>query len=145
MYTMGSYNYANKVLDFLDPSQEFFAPPGKVMCRPEGGAVFKKSIEHLKLDVDQWRRVVVVDDREDAWDETAREHLLQLSAFYYFKLPQAIPAGNKEGVGLVGGERRVCELEGTRGVVLRGKEWKRKGGAVYMGGRRGRGARRGRV
>ena len=45
VYTMGSYLYTQKVLDFLDPAELIFGvPPGKIMCRPERGAVFKKSI-----------------------------------------------------------------------------------------------------
>ena len=81
VYTMGSFLYTQKVLDFLDPAEVYFVPPGKILCRPEGGAVFKKSIAHLLPDSDAWRHVLIVDDREDARHGRLGDVLAVLSSF----------------------------------------------------------------
>eukprot|EP00966_Prymnesium_polylepis_P074015 1717683-Prymnesium_polylepis.1 len=46
---------------------------------------FQKSLDHLDGSDDERHRMIVLDDREDAWDATSRGHVLQIPAFRYFR------------------------------------------------------------
>mmetsp|Transcript_4342 Transcript_4342/g.9424 ORF Transcript_4342/g.9424 Transcript_4342/m.9424 type:complete len:474 (-) Transcript_4342:108-1529(-) len=85
VYTMGAHAYTGQVLGILDPGEEILGlPNAKVMCRPDGGAVFEKSIAHIIPDRDQWRRTIILDDRDEAWDKQSRDHVLKLPPFVFF-------------------------------------------------------------
>ena len=143
VYTMGSYTYTEKVLDFLDPSLTLFS--GKVLCRPERGGVFKKSIGHLPgfQEDTAWRRVMIVDDRIDAWDRPSQHHLLQLPAFHYFGVKgegKSVDAALEDVIavirtvndGLASGDKAnvPIALKAAQQLVLRGCKFVFSGGIL---------------
>ena len=58
---------------------------GPIGQQPRQGAAKEQlSVEHLRL-------MLVLDDREDAWDAHSREHVLKIPAFHYFRDGGVLP------------------------------------------------------
>lgn len=95
VYTMGSRSYTRQVLDAIDPSVQIFTE--QVLCREDGQEeIFQKSLSHLTADKRQLRFMLVLDDREDAWDAMSREQVLQIPAFRYFRSDGGLTPISKE-------------------------------------------------
>ncbi|KAL1521084.1 hypothetical protein AB1Y20_022638 [Prymnesium parvum] len=96
IYTMGSRSYTRQVLSLIDPNKEVFTE--KVLCREDGQEeIFPKSLAHVCEAEHRRRYMLVVDDREDAWDSISRGHVLQIPAFRYFRSDGAAPAADPSG------------------------------------------------
>ena len=80
-----------QVVDLLDHDQRLLK---RILCRPDGGAAFPKSLAHL-FDTRTIERSVVLDDRTDAWEPRWLPHILQLPAFHHFGA-DARPAPQQE-------------------------------------------------
>ena len=84
VYTMGKKSYTRAVMRIIDPQNAF---DGITLCRKdEEDQHFSKSIEHLVpgTDAASVRRrasMIVLDDREVAWEAESRPHVLQISPF----------------------------------------------------------------
>lgn len=56
-----------------------------MLCREDGQEeVFQKSISHLSADPVEKDFMLVLDDREEAWDAPSRAHVLKIPALHYF-------------------------------------------------------------
>ena len=84
VYTMGSESYAKQVISLIDPHNTF---DGTILCRrDDDDELFTKSMQHLipGEDAEAVRRrqnMIILDDREDAWDVLSRPHVLQIPQF----------------------------------------------------------------
>mmetsp|Transcript_23200 Transcript_23200/g.68162 ORF Transcript_23200/g.68162 Transcript_23200/m.68162 type:complete len:344 (-) Transcript_23200:293-1324(-) len=93
---MGSRSYTKQVVDAIDPERKIFT--SKILCREDGEMeTFQKSLDHLDGSDDERHRMIVLDDREDAWDATSRGHVLQIPAFRYFRDGGGMQPLSKEG------------------------------------------------
>ena len=85
VYTMGSQSYAKQVIGLIDPHETDI--DGTILCRrDDDDELFTKSISHLipGEDVEAARRrqaMIILDDREDAWDVLSRSSVLQIPQF----------------------------------------------------------------
>lgn len=87
---MGSVLYARKVLSILDPQNKYFGVgSSKILCRPEGGALYEKSLRHTFSDTSEWEHALIIDDQENAWDAGSRKHVLQIIPYHFFGRSQA--------------------------------------------------------
>ena len=77
-------SYSRRVMDLIDPTSSF---GGEILCRKDGGQdAFDKSVLHLAPGSDSTsaarrRRMIVLDDREEAWCVESRPNVLPIPQF----------------------------------------------------------------
>ena len=85
-YTQGTSEYAKKILGGIDPSGEFFGTPFRLIAReldPETGRTIPKNLS--RVFPNEEGLVLIIDDRDDVWDEGASENnLIKLTPFVFF-------------------------------------------------------------
>jgi len=90
IYTMAAKSYTRKVLNAIDPEVRLIR--GRVLCREDNQPDnFSKSLSHLQpadaepAELDEFKAAyLVVDDRDEVWDNVSRPHVLQVPAFRAF-------------------------------------------------------------
>ncbi|CAO3608943.1 unnamed protein product [Cunninghamella echinulata] len=87
VYTMGTRQYAQAILNEIDPNDHFFQ--GRIMTREENkqkslsdhGNEFKKRLDRLFSH--EKPMVAIIDDRFDVWDFSS--HLIHIKPYFFFK------------------------------------------------------------
>ncbi|XP_063932623.1 RNA polymerase II subunit A C-terminal domain phosphatase-like [Zophobas morio] len=80
VYTMGSRSYAKKITEFLDPDKKFFA--NRILSREDGFDQNFKTPALKSLFPHKTSQLVIIDDREDIWNNIA--NLIPVSRYVFF-------------------------------------------------------------
>lgn len=86
VYTNGSPAYTEQILRLIDPDKRYF---GDRVCSRTPGQALKRL--GLLVPPERQHLAVIVDDREDVWEEAARPCIVLVRPFYFFRVEQLPP------------------------------------------------------
>jgi len=89
VYTHGSEGYAKEILKLIDPSGAYFK--GRVVSRTEGESIKRLSLLLKDSDGHRVQHAIVIDDREDVWEDAAKGCVQLVRPFYFFESKTQAP------------------------------------------------------
>ncbi|KAJ1697850.1 hypothetical protein LUZ63_006362 [Rhynchospora breviuscula] len=107
VYTMGTRDYATKIVELLDPENKYFISKSKVISRED---CKQSGVKALDIVPGSKAYIVILDDKPSVWTEEDRINVLQIlrynffassfpSSYSWFKSPAQMRIDEKEADG----------------------------------------------